>query len=619
VIALLLAAPAAAPAQTEQAAPKIPWQARLGLRSRQVDQAFPLVDRVVLVPDEATYVDELSRWSPRGRWPVLFDDDVYAAMFIRRFAPAEILVRAPLEKRIEDLPATIDDVIVTAWGAAPGTPVRDAFERHEFRPPGVVIAAANDPAWTAAVALAAGRGQPVGWLDPEVDRGRTGQILEQPRTLALRSAVDEIVAGSGYAWPALGDDIDAITLCFRMAALGQVVLSPDQSPEVEPARYGPPYAMTDLIGRRSDGERYVWHGYPAGASWDRFDPTPAETALRGAGFTTDLVKGDPAGVIGWRRRLAGGWSTDLLLVNSKGHTNDFDLYTGTGYPADVPILNEPIAVHFVHSWSMRNPGRRATVAGRWLERGAYAYIGSSQEPYLPAFVPPVGLAERVVNNVPLLLAGRHYPPYPLSKPWRINTFGDPLMLVLPPEQQVKERSAIAGSPAPAETVNLMDRVKTLLRACAGNDHDAPYGEAMRVLGQLGRDDLAQQLWGLAKKHGRTRDVAPFALQPLFRARDVGGFVEAWSALPEDLRSDRGRDMLWHLMDTRLAAIDDEATISILQAAIRRPQAHVDLERLAPALARVYGRPQVKALIRRELQTVKNAGERKALEKLAERY
>ena len=44
----------------------------LGSRAAQMQRALPIVHQVVLVPDEATYLDEISRWSPEARWPVLF-------------------------------------------------------------------------------------------------------------------------------------------------------------------------------------------------------------------------------------------------------------------------------------------------------------------------------------------------------------------------------------------------------------------------------------------------------------------------------------------------------------------------------------------------------------------
>ena len=61
----------AAFAQTQPPPPpdQLHWAVKLGLRVEQVNRAFPVVDFVVLVPDGATYLDELGKWSPQGRWP----------------------------------------------------------------------------------------------------------------------------------------------------------------------------------------------------------------------------------------------------------------------------------------------------------------------------------------------------------------------------------------------------------------------------------------------------------------------------------------------------------------------------------------------------------------------
>ena len=87
-------------AQTQPLPPpdQLHWAVKLGLRIEQVNRAFPVVDCVVLVPDAATYLDELGKWSPRGRWPVLFEDDQLAPMFIRRFRPSRVY-RRPLPRR----------------------------------------------------------------------------------------------------------------------------------------------------------------------------------------------------------------------------------------------------------------------------------------------------------------------------------------------------------------------------------------------------------------------------------------------------------------------------------------------------------------------------------------
>ncbi|MHC4711022.1 MAG: hypothetical protein ACYTA3_11540, partial [Planctomycetota bacterium] len=95
------------------------WAAALGMRVARVNAAFPTVDQVVLVPDEATYVEELSRWSPRGRWPVLFADDLLAPMFIRRFKPAHVIRRDPGAGATSVTRQQLEAVVVRAWGGDP--------------------------------------------------------------------------------------------------------------------------------------------------------------------------------------------------------------------------------------------------------------------------------------------------------------------------------------------------------------------------------------------------------------------------------------------------------------------------------------------------------------------
>ena len=64
-------APAQPPAATAPATQPAahPTQV-LGMRSARVTLSLPRIDRVVLVPDAATYLDERRKWSLAGRWPV---------------------------------------------------------------------------------------------------------------------------------------------------------------------------------------------------------------------------------------------------------------------------------------------------------------------------------------------------------------------------------------------------------------------------------------------------------------------------------------------------------------------------------------------------------------------
>ena len=71
VAAVLGLSPPAAgsPEQPATTAPSrtLHWAIKLGLRVEEVNQSFGLIDRVVLVPDGATYLDELSKWTQAGR------------------------------------------------------------------------------------------------------------------------------------------------------------------------------------------------------------------------------------------------------------------------------------------------------------------------------------------------------------------------------------------------------------------------------------------------------------------------------------------------------------------------------------------------------------------------
>ena len=87
---------AAGPAgqQAPSDAQQIPWPITLGLRVVQVPMRVPVVNRVVIVPDESTYLDEISRWSLAGRWPVLIEDSFFTPMFVRAFKPESVVRRA---------------------------------------------------------------------------------------------------------------------------------------------------------------------------------------------------------------------------------------------------------------------------------------------------------------------------------------------------------------------------------------------------------------------------------------------------------------------------------------------------------------------------------------------
>jgi hypothetical protein len=596
-----------------QAAPH--WSMTLGARVLATERAAACVDRVVLVPDAATYLHEISLWTPGRRWPVLFEDRTYAPMFIRRFKPAQLVRRAAVAPRPRIDAAAIEGAAIAAWGGA-GTPSLGAvFRERRHVPPGVVIASASDPAWTAGLALAAARGQLLLWLDQPFKA--PDQALSPAQNSELMRAVHELVAGTGYPYEDLGDAIDAITLCRAVAGRA----------EIQTGEYR---AVTDMLGRgpQAGARRYAFAGWIFGdearcaytamcalfLGRERFwlyntYPEPQVTAIYGidqaaellasAGYTVTSFDVPRTTKQGWLDLLPGGFSIDVLVMNSGGETFNFHLSDDRAYPRDVPILNEPMSLHLAHSFSLRSPANPDAVGGCWLARGVYAYAGAVDEPMLSAFVPPKIFAARCASMVPFLIAARVWQETP---PWKINTIGDPLMICpLKPAPRLAPES---------DGGDLKEVVKEFMRQAAAGDARA-LAQALVLLDLLGKDDVAIRLW---QRWGGTpsAEAARAALPPLFRFKLADQFIRAWTlAGTHDARE---ADMLWHLMSPRLASADQE-TLLALHDAIRPIQSEDDLRRLAPHMVSVLGADHARRLIQREIDKTTDPGRRSRMQQL----
>jgi len=620
--------PPDAPAAPQQQ--ELHWAIKLGLRSHQVGQAFPLVDRVVLVPDAATYVDELSKWSPRGRWPVLFDEPRFASMFIRKFQPAEVIRRASVGSLSEDAherEKQLENVVVLAWGGDPALlSIEETFTRHSFSPPGVVVTSVSDPAWTAGVAFAAGHGQPLLFLDGNFgeDRGVGNDNILQRFNDRFEAMMNDVP----YTQRELGDEIDAVTICRaiapRLRLRGEDVQNPGG------------YAFTDSIARNPDNSRWAFTGwifgdnarcayvamsslfldrteallldtYPDDVQWQSYSLTKVNLAMRQIGFTPTLHDRNWMTIDNWLRMLPGGITADVVFVNSRGLEDFFELASGRGYACDAPILNTPAAVHFIHSFSMNAPHDPSTVAGRWIEHGAYAFVGSVVEPTLGGFVPPMIVTERMVNFVPFLIAARHWENVP-AEPGKIATYGDPLMLIALPEKMKKERISTPRE----DGVNLLERVRELMEQIKEEPTAERYAEAIADLVMLGKDDIAAELWVHARQAGHAALAADHALGALFRLQRRDEFMHAWDVM--GTRTDHDIDMLWSMWTSHLAGANDD-TLLQLQSAVRLGQPEVDLERLLPHLERAFGKAHAARVVDREIEKSTNDRTRKKLRDL----
>jgi hypothetical protein len=86
----------------------------------------------------------------------------------------------------------------------------------------------------------------------------------------------------------------------------------------------------------------------------------------------------------------------------------------------------PTAVAMIHSHSAADPTDPATIAGRWLEQGAFIYFGSIHEPYLLAFRRPGLVAELLAQGLPFPAALRQGEEEIMGAPWKLTYLGDPL-------------------------------------------------------------------------------------------------------------------------------------------------------------------------------------------------
>lgn len=556
------------PAATES----LPWPLKLGAKVQTVRRTVPTVDRVVLVNDAASFDAAVRQWSLDGRWPVLFEDDHYTPMFIRRFEPSEVLTLSvetpPSAFEGTDTRALGDHVRETAaltwWSIAdrPDTASRDdlnvQWARNQWEPPGIVVTSMDDPAWPAAVALAAGWGQPLEFVRGSF--GTSDGTLNTNGFARLDRLVKEAAANSGYAYDALGDAIDVVTLVHEMApkykptddAKEQLAITDGLCRTDD----GAPWAVTGWIfGSREratfmamcslfldpPARTVLFNSYPTdAAAWSTYAMDEAATMLNDARVPTRHLQRPNAGVASWLR--LGLVQADLMLVNTKGNATWFDLGDGRCFSYEVPTLHQPAAVHFIHSWSANMPGRETTIAGQWLDHGAFAYVGSVHEPYLQAFMPPSILTARLLSSAPFLVAARQFQS---SKPWKITTIGDPLYTPFAPALR---RVSIEDQPitsVPGDAVVI-----------------APY--RLRETPATALERKMESLLA-ARRAILALDAFTKASAPSARAIDL-----AWSAV--------------HVAGDALA----QREVRVMMTHVREPFVFVDAVRLSPHVRRTMG-------------------------------
>lgn len=583
---------------------------RLGDRVSSIRAQVPLLSTVVIVPDDArSYIEAVARWNPKLRYPVLIDDGSLRAAediarFVHAFNPTSVVrwelspdvkssegEPAPLpggvpEHHPKELAALVDRAVCRAWGFDSPTLDPAGFVAHlkgmNLTPPGVVLCNPEDTAWTAGLALAAGHGQTIAWLKAPQSAGGTMNIKQAE---AVVTAADNAAKATGLKYDGLGDDIDSVALCMNV---------PAKFPKGEGQKMMMA-STTDVVGRRNfavagdtaqrwgwssvvwgtrpraaysamcslfltPSKAWVFDGYGDDGAFKAYDGTKAGELLgKVPGLTVEVDDKPSQDANAWRSRTQRPIDASLILVNSKGNADFFDVNPGRLKPADVPLLNVPAAVHFVHSWSAADVSAGGTVAGRWFNHGVFAYLGSVEEPFLQAFVPTPVIAARLGGKLPWAAATR----VEGGPIWKIACFGDPLWTLTPPgpRREAGEEIKLPLEGAKPATEALRDELK------AGN-----YAAAVKNLAFLGRDGDVARLTDSTLKEKPSAvdsDFVSAALPSLFRAGRSDLVIECYSRLDNQPSADEYlRDVLWHACEGTIDAAPTPVMVGLLSRNIR---------------------------------------------------
>jgi hypothetical protein len=618
----------------QQVAPEpLPPQVQLGLRVEAVRLRAEVCGTLVIVPDAPSFLEAVAHWTPTRRYPVLIDDGTLhtrdlIALFARAFQPTRTVRWSSTPGATHDLAGfsrvsarEISAAQARAWGLPAENATDDAllemWRSSGHVPFGIVVIGFDDPAWPAGLALGAGRGQPLVFVKA---RQGVDTLANQVDGEALVRGVELGAESTGLPWRALGDALDAVTLCTntparfdngkdhlamtdrvgrlgaflapeaRWAWCGQVFGTPAQSAY---------RAMCALFLQPSAA--WLFDGYPDAPPWSSFDATSAGNSLRAAGLRVEVLDTPRQGSTDWRLRASRPVSAGLVMVNTKGMGDFFELTPGQCRVGDVPILGSPACVSFVHSWSASHAESRDILAGRWHERGAYVYIGSVHEPFLQAFVPTPMLAQRLASRAPIGAAAR-YEPAPW---WKIAVFGDPLCTLGPPARRCDEPVPLEGA------ADVAEGLRDLLV-------QERFAEGFRALNLSGRDGETARLAATlldSRPEALTPEAASECLLALFRSAQTRHVWRAFARLDEAGKRDPVLlDALWLSVMPLLEGAPEQPLLELLS---RHPRAHQgwrDVLTLARAWHSRHGMASTLAMVGEARTRLSSNAEREQLDR-----
>jgi len=602
--------------------------------NRRFSNVYPVV---LIVPDVASFVDAMKGWLPTDRFPILIDDgkpetarDI--ARFVRAFregARRPVTVKrwsTPEPREITDPQAEVEQTLATVIRAdrprLTSANYAVALKAAGYRATGVVVADPDHPSWIAALPLIISHNQVAAWVDTPVRFDRPGAEAD---VLDLARQIEGELATIGETWATEGDAIEGVTLLLNTppmfrAADGQLYATTDrigrlaESPSTRWGWASQIHAETEakaayrVMANLFSNDRRAWFfdGYPDESPWNQYGMSTIRQVIAAPTWEDVIVDSPPAG--GRLQFLARGHTpllAELIMISTKGQRNFFELTPGVGRPGDLPILEHPSGVYFVHSFSAAEPWGDHTIAARWFDRGAFAYVGAVDEPTLGGFSTPRRVADLIDFTSPWAAAVRQRG----ARPWKIAVFGDPLWT--PGPAQLPSRKPW---PIPAAT-DVADEFEAPAR-------DGAYGEAVRLLHLLARDDDAARLIDAAVAEdpaNMTPELARWAVWVYFHVGRPDDTIDAYRALSEEDADSRAyRDLLWHAARKRLIADPDAALLDLLRNHLRSDQLLADAEDLSGPYARVLGAPAAESMLRDLRATLPAETSKQKVDRIIER-
>jgi hypothetical protein len=352
---------------------------------------------------------------------------------------------------------------------------------------------------------------------------------------------------------------------------------------------------------------WLFETYPSDPPWSSYALAPAAEIYQKIGLDVELNDPFAKGLANFQSRAGEPVDARLMAMNTKGRMSEFALAPGMAAGRDVPVLGEPAAVHVIHSFSAQRPGVTTSVAGAWLTRGAFAYIGSVDEPGLQSFVPQPTFAARLGSLFPWGAAGREDG---MVENRKLAVFGDPLWML---DAQPKKPAGPMADPEGA----------TSLVTLAGDAIEAgELANAAWLLRMAGRHENLVDLAMATLRDEPGKIDAGFAeacLHALFEAGERRGFAAMFARLPDARQRDVAvEDLAWHalrplLQDAR-GGPETAATMARLLTPHVRPQKLAeDARELAGALAGAGATGEARTILRNALARARTDDERNTIE------